>query len=528
MKKLVAISILLTLLTAAAFAQFKVGLEAAFTPDLLYITTPTGDAAKPNTTGPNNPASGDTYAGLYGGTGTFDFLTISDRWVGHDLNIKLSYTDPKAEAFGGSLQLKGGDWVVGLATSNGTTLDDFLNQTLGDWDVWGKVGIFKAYAGNGGYRGATGDYRYEGNFSDFFDKAKIDNFGIINASGDALDINNVGKGVWLGTQFGTAAMYVQADLAPVKVTLAGDFGETYPYFHKAPFLPQGAIPDQATASYSAAGGALQVSANPIEMLNLDVIYKLSGADSNTDDKLYDLPASTNSQPGGEGIWNHAFGIYANVNLDTIVSGLGVSVGYSGYTAARENQKGGLAGGAATDATRYVFPYLNGIDLRVKFGAGPLALTFNNNFSFSAVTNDDDELTYYYGYDYANGLFVDQNTNGAGRAKKDYTASYFAMYNALGVTYTVSDQLSANVSIGNTLRTYNETDEHITASKVVTDTVTDTFTAVAGVKYAFTDNVSLQSGLAFKVEGNSAQITNSTSQDWGTFTFGIPIRFKVSW
>ncbi|MDR2433026.1 MAG: hypothetical protein LBD47_00455, partial [Treponema sp.] len=90
MKKLVAISVLLVFLTAAAFAQFTVGIVADFYPDLLKATSPVGDFADENN------------STTYQGKGTFDFFSSSDAFKGHELRVSFKYVAPE-EKYGGEL-----------------------------------------------------------------------------------------------------------------------------------------------------------------------------------------------------------------------------------------------------------------------------------------------------------------------------------------------------------------------------------------------------------------------------------------
>ena len=536
MKKLVAISILLTLLAAAAFADiddadgnrkpgFSVGLEARFSPEVLKITTPTGDNANVDV----GTIDGARVGGLaYDGNGTFDFLSSAHKWTTPDLALKFSYSDPNGN-FGGLAAIDAADWILSLSAQDYDNYDmdsqnvlGFLSNPFGDWNLWGKAGIIKLYVGNEANRGVTD--RYAGNFNGMAllslrDNWARDNYGIITpgtaglAAGDvldlgsSLDINNLRRHVFGtidGKQRGNAYFALTADLSPIKVDIAGDFGRDF-----------GAI-TSGQDTYSQGGGAFRVSGKGIvDIIDFDVIYKLFGGDPTTDIKLDD-PDPT--QPDGKGLWNHSFGIFANIN---IIDGLGIGVGYSGYTAARENKKDVPTG---DEITRYVYPYINGIDLRFQFnGVENLVLTFNNNFSFGAIVNDSDSRTEVYGLD--GGLLAGANNNAASRAQ-EFSQGYFAMYNALGVSYGITDELTANVSIGNLLNTFNETDKMDESKTVIKDTTADRFHGSVSAAYSFTDNVTIEAGLEFEATSANWQKTDATTQNWGTFTFGIPVVFTV--
>jgi hypothetical protein len=520
MKKLIAVSILLTLLSAAAFAEnedaggkllpgFHVGLRGEFQPDLLKATAPTGDAANVDKTG------------AYAGNGTFDFLTANDTWKDSDLDVWLTFADPEGK-FAGRLDIDAKKWIkylansgydngVGSGVSGGSgTKDDgkaddnqsvlgFLNVPFGDWDLWGKVGIFRGFAGNTAQRGVVA--RYENVANIFVDKFKIDNYGIITPFGKHLDMNNLRRHISASstayaTEGGNAYLSLQANLDPITVDVATEMGTFFP------------LATAGEDSYSAAGGAFRVSAKGIaDIVDFDVIYKLRSVDPTTDTNL-----TSPKQPDGKGIWEHAFGLYANLN---IIDGLGIGLGYSGSVRAQETDTN--AGDIRTE-----YPYLNGIDLRFKLSMiEKLTVTFNNNISFSAVTNDDDLKTDKYGVLYTTAGFTNSGTR-----DKEYKDSYLALYNHLALSYAITDALSANVSIGNKLLAYNSTDDHDETKQIVTDITTDEFMGTAYAAYSFTRNVSMQAGLAFKVTGNTWKQTDQTAMEDGLFTFGIPIRFAI--
>ena len=498
MKKLIAISILLTVLSAAAFAEtedaggkllpgFHVRLEGKFQPDLLLVTSPTGDAANVEKN--------------YEGNGTFDFLTTYGTWQVNDLDVWITYGDPDGK-FAARVQLNAEKWINNLAAStydSDQSLLSFLNIPFGDWDLWGKVGIFRGFAGNTAQRGVVA--RYHDTADVFVDKFKIDNYGIINPFGAHLDMNNLRRNISTASadnakQGGNAYLSLQADVSPIIVDVATELGTFFP---EATAL--------ATDSYSAASGAFRVSGKGIaNLVDFDVIYKLRSFDPSTDTKV-----DTPEQPDGKGITEHAFGLYANLNL---IDGLGIGIGYSGSVRAQENETTG------TEDLRYLYPYFNGIDLRFKLSMiDKLTVTFNNNVSFSSIQNDDDILTTVYG--------VKQEVLPTpGTRDKEFTSSYLALYNHLALKYAITDALSANVSIGNKLNSYNTTNDQDETKQIVHDEATDTFIGTAYADYGFTRNVKMQAGLAIQIVGNSWKETDQTAADWGSFTFGIPIRFAI--
>jgi hypothetical protein len=533
MKKLIAVSILLTLLSAAAFAQFKVELDGKFQPDLLLVTAPTGDAANQ-----------DKGTSVYKGTGTFDFLATYGTWIKNDLDVTLSYTDPD-KRFKGLVQLNAEKWLQYLASGsydsqtsvptsapatnypsgypgqadNFQSVLGFLNIPFGDWYLWGTAGIFTGYAGNTGDRGAVGGNnhvfdgragRFHDNFNSFVDRFKVDNYGIFTPfGGPVLDIDNLGKHHQGYSNSGNAYLSLTTNLDPIAVAVGADLGGLYETLKRT---------DPVSNSYAYGGGAFRVSGSGIaDIVDFDVIYKLSGGDPSTDDKIKDVTGTNNAQPDGRGSWQHSFGLYANLG---IIDGLGIGVGYSGTVRAEEDKKV-----SASETVRYIYPLLNGIDLRFKLSMiEKLTVTFNNNISFSAISNDDDQLTDRQSIGSMQGS--GNPFGNTGTRDKEIKDSYLALYNALGVSYAITDAVKANLTLGNKLNTYNLTNNMDAGKEYQVNMTGDTFTATASALYSLTSNVKLEAGLAFLVNGTTVEITDQTTTETGSFTFGIPIRFSV--
>ncbi|MDR0584657.1 MAG: hypothetical protein LBG57_09970 [Treponema sp.] len=501
MKKLVAVSILLTLLTAGAFAQFSVGVYADFYPNLVRTTTPYGDFAD------------DTRAAIYEGAGTFDVFSSDGPFHGNELRLSLGYTDPEKK-YGGLLVIAADSWLnrdneyfqsgvssdIGINRGNGQSLLDLFAQPFDEWNVWGEVGVLKGFAGTSADRGPAGGARYNDPFAYSLDNLMMYNNGIIAPDG-YIDTYNLGKfaGGWIPagggrTEYkdaGRPYVSVTANLAPLKVAVSGDVSN---------------ITGVGNTSYNEVGAALRVSGEKIaDLISFDAIYKIYGGDPETD-QAGNLP----DQPDGLGLWGHNFGLIANVSLfDT----LGITAGYSGYAYTREKD--------TNTSQTYVYPYYNGIDLRVDFsGVDKLLVSFNNNISFSTFKGDNDQDR-DYGVD---AVVPYRGWNDA----TDVSAGYLGLYNGLGVKYNITDSLFATLNLANLLKSTTVTDES------GTDTITtvwseDTFRAYAGAGYAFGDHVLLETGLVFDVGGESLDISNASAASYngGTFTFAIPIRFKVA-
>jgi hypothetical protein len=276
-----------------------------------------------------------------------------------------------------------------------------------------------------------------------------------------------------------------------------------------------------------------VSAEKVaDLVSVDAIYKFAGGDYDTENKL-----SGNTQPSGDGSWGHAFGLYANLHLlDT----LGIGLGYSGFTSVQEK----FRSPSDTEYT-YRFPYYNGINLHVNFsGVDKLSISFINNVSFSTMRGTDDEKTVTVGLNGSASPYITtwtaagMGSSGMPLSDSDISEGYLALSNALGAKYNITDQLAASFQIANRLFSYTETGKVNIArergNEVVLKSGANDFRAGLGAEYAL-GNVTLGTGLLFDLLTHSQSLTannglNNTGNetwDWGTFTFGIPIQFKVT-
>jgi hypothetical protein len=509
MKKLVAVSILLTLLSVAAFAQFTVGVTADFYPDLLKATGPTGDGT-------------DNLSPIYQGVGTFDLFSTSDTWVGSELRLGLGYTEPGEARYGATLQFKMDELVRRNIFFQGTdsylsdgdpaaSLLDWVQAPFGDWNVWGKVGILKGYVGNTADRGIAGNMRYnDATITAFFDDIKMDNYGIIMPAFMVPDANipNLVHTVQYGYRdvfnlktFPTAPGNVggrpyfslTADLAPLQIAVAGDLGPEDAYTTGA----------QDPLGYNKVGAAVRVSGADIaDLLSFDVIYKIRGGDPTAEEDNSQV-----EQPDARGLWGHNFGAVVNLSL---IDSLGIGVGYSGYAYAQEKRDN-------PNAQRFIYPYYNGIDLRFNFtGVDKLTVNFNNNISFATINGDDNTDTTI------NGGFGGLAPNGD--LQEDQSAGYLSLYNALGFKYQVTEDLYGSLQLMNTLSSGTYTDQNDNKTVVSGDV----FRAILGAGYSI-GKVALETGLAFNFENGSYDMPSGGGANYngGAFTFAIPIHFSVA-
>jgi hypothetical protein len=581
MKKLIAISILLTLLTAAAFAQFGFKITGEFYPDLLKITAPTGDATEPDT----DKTGGATPTVPYLGVGTVDFFSASNWPAGPGLSMEFSYKEREYERYGGkftialSNMVKRGMGVLQSADLSNTAanLMTVVSSGFGDWELWGKVGIVKGKAGNTGDSGEAGDHEYTDAFNFLSDGVSNGGYGLwvpgttskSDAAGNSYTMTNASSlGVFNLQSYPSATIgmpgkpYFQltADLqslnVPVKVSLAGDMsrvtddaltglGVTAPEMDLSAGMaglniadlinsimggggddPIGPFPyDGNPEGYRKVAAAARVDGSKIaDLVSFSVIYKLYGGDFDTEDKRQ-VTATDPTQPNGDGFTAHSFGLFANLDL---LDSLGIGLAYSGFVVSRE--KNNNVAGVDGDAT-YRYPYYNGIDLHVNFtGVDKLTINFNNNISFSTIKGSDSTDTITVGINKGSAIGGQQGADYAGLGDSYRSQGYLSLYNALGVKYQISEPMYVNFQVANRLYSYTETwkAEKGRASEYIGKDGSDNFRVGLGAGYKLNDSVELSSGLVFDLASYTHNETNGgvNNFDWGTFTFGIPIYFKV--
>ncbi|GHV96143.1 hypothetical protein AGMMS50293_24630 [Spirochaetia bacterium] len=471
MKKLIAVSILLVLLSATAFAQFKVGFKADIAPEFLAVKAPTGDYK--DATPDDNKA-------------TFDLLS-SSFFDATELRLTFGYTGENVQAL---LELKLDDLIKrGNDTATGG-LDSILASSFGDYYVKGTAGKLYGYFGNTADRGKTTAGRYQ-NFNDYL-RFKVDNFGIItgvttttgsspsNLAVTAIDVNSL-RNNGATSQAATKGPYVSFGLnfSPIFIEIASDLGM------------EQVINATNANSQSKVGGAFRVSGEKVaDLVNFDVIYRISGRDTNT-----------RKDSNNTGSWNNSFGLYANLALtDTF----GISAGYSGAVLVTE--KNDVAGVGTIKTTN---PFYSGIDLRFFFsGVDKLKITFNNNISFAGNKGSSSA--------------TENNVGVTGTLSDGEKDSWFALYNALGADYAITDKLTGTLQLANVLGVTKEE-----ATGYESTNTKDIFEVALSTLYKFNANVNFEAGVLLGITSEKDEATGSTSGDAGYIYFGIPLRFKVT-
>ena len=457
----------------------------------------------------------------------------------------------RGERVGGSLQFR---------AHNDVSFTGFW-----DWDLWLRFGPwFKVLAGNTAQRGQVERYQH---FDDFL-KTKIDNFGLIypvwqvngeNVSGNnantiasfpwgyAAPGENKGFAAFAGTD--TADLFIPAGSASrqqqgflveftyAPVTVSASVGGLFEELSRPYKMPWEYPEASATVlnRYDATfdplvrrGVALAFRAEGarlFNMLTMSAVYKYASS------YLAKPKAEKPSDVIEEKVGNHAYGFYANVV--TPLPGLGVSAGYSGLYQTWDNPKAAqtVVDNTSLDYDSHIlsanksvmFPIYSGVDLRIRYAGIPnLGITLNNNFSFGNVfaTVNKKEL-FIKGWSYEYQLNEDTVANVENRNEV-----YFGLYNALGFTYKLTDELAIDLQLANQMGTFT-----LYWEKDPIQSLTNNFGIYHGATFTIIEKnlvtASIRGGLDLKLSSYSYQSpADAKTHKAGYMDFGIPIGLKL--
>ena len=474
----------------------------------------------------------------YFGEGRRDLFSSSSLLAANRLYLDLRWTsrDQNAEMFvrvdGRGLVNAANNSMLDTRNGESGALQQVLDATFEEWEFIGRAGIFTAVLGNRATRGKTGGGARLVDAGTAIQTMWLDRYVMANMGfvlpvhggattllGDARHAQT-GPGGLGGGDAGMVAAWTNAGFKEVNSFRRwGGLGLSNlnrPYF----MLSTSVIPSLLTIdiagdmsnfgaldpnSYTRFGGGIRFSSDLADLLTLDLIYKIHGGDPNTREN-----AAGNAQPDGLGRTNHVVGLVTRLHL---IDALGITFGYSVMVNNFEDNQ--LA------STRS--PVLHGIDLRFNFNAiDNLIITFNNNISFSTFRGSNDANTA--------DVWTVLGTHGiaapVAAQGREMRQGYFGMYNILGVRFMMSDNFGVNLHLQNTLRRF-------TASNNLADTsstrVQNQFIGQAVAEYGLTTNVLVGGGLGFIFNTTSQDFTNGGVNNYsvGTFTFSVPLRFRVT-
>ena len=542
MKKLIAVSVLFTLLATAAFAQFRANLLLDFFPEVLTMTNPTGDWN----------SHGHT-AVPYWGEGRRDILSSSSLFRNNALYLDLRWISPdqNAEAY---VRVDGRGMVDAANNSflargsQGANLHQLLEATFEDWHFRGTVGMFTGFLGNTPNRGKTGGAaRFVGAGTginpEWLDRYLMWNMGFVAPTYHS--IATLAPYGHLGTHSGAPWMGGGGNFMETNnFNRRAEFGRTQtlmPYFMLSTAVLPGLLsidiagdmsgftpgnPDVAgdPNSFRRFGGGARASLDLVDLLTLDVIYRFHGGDPNTlETERFPPNPAGQAEPDNAARGTHVAGFVTRLHL---IDTLGISLGYSVMIVTEEDTR---ISAAVVHEKRH--PVLHGIDLRLNFNAiDRLAITLNNNVSFSVFrgTNDANVIDRFMapigGY-FGAGV-PHNNTNG-----REIRQNYIGLYNILGIRFALTDNMAVNLHLQNTLRRFNTNDNSIDGQ--VERTVTrfnNQFIGQGIAEYGLTNNVLVGGGLGFIFNHSSRDISGAQAAPnygIGTFTFSVPLRLRMT-
>ncbi|MCL2044683.1 MAG: hypothetical protein FWG89_11155 [Treponema sp.] len=553
MKKTAATCALIFFACSGVFAEKPFTVTVDTLVDGLYIRKFTGDY------GSNTPAQqGSPY--LFQADGTITGFQSSAFDNGIRGRLGLSYT---GERLGGLLQLRG--------NFDTTAMGDWKDLDIWDWEAWARPAPWvRVLAGNQVQRGEIAYYH---NFEELL-TTRLDGFGIMQpewqrnpvfSGGNNFDTTqfpwgysqpgmNMGFARFWSTDtnnlFLPAGMekrkplnvLVDLDFGPlvsVPVTLSASVGGLFSSTSEPFDTPFGIFDETRLIDYNTVHppvltnnfsfGLRLESAEIAELFSLAAVYKHS-------ESLLSKPQAVEMHNMiGEVIRNHAFGLYANI---TPLEDFGISVGYSGELRTQTNplyretrlvnmrpeEMDELWG---VEYGEIVSPFYNGIDLRFSYtGLERFAFTLNNNITFArmqGVFNDDTNAVYANSWAYRGYL----NDLERSSATRDRSESYLGLYNALGVKYSITPSLAADVQAANQYGVFKLKWERDDAR-----TYTNYFGLYSGLTYTITERenmqATLQGGIALRLSSYFYDDpgTGITCHRAGIIEFGIPLRLKV--
>ena len=409
-----------------------------------------------------------------------------------------------------------------LVTETGRSVNwyDFLRHSFDEYYFLGRTRFFTGYLGNTPNRGKVDDFN---TFTDdVLRTVVVEHYGV-NLPADDAGFNETGHDAnnfmtRPVTEFGVAdpyewvmpyfmldtrlAMRLGKLVFPVSMQLATDPGQNSGI---------------TGSSYKRYNGSVRFSAEKIaDLITFDAIYRIRGGDPTVLD-TYD-PAHNSGgviQPDGRGTTAHIFGLYTNIHK---VPNFGIGLGYTGYLVTYEDDKN--TNKLTTRETITTSgPLYSGIDLRLQYtGIEKMTITLNNNVSFATAD---------YSTETAKSIGI------LGIPLNSFTSqSWFALYNALGLDYQLTDDLALSFQIGNR---YGLITTNSSVPGGGYSTAEMTRMQLGGGAFAAYQirNILVQAGFAFRYLQDSysdnapgAQTTAATRDaNGGTIDIAIPIRVR---
>jgi len=477
MKKVVAISILLALLTISVYAQdeskWKVGLDAMFTTDALWATkgsyesetetSATGSATTKTTSefGKYQKGSISWFGNYHGdGTGKDNANAIHSPAPDNRLTLTISNTGENYQALA---RIGLDNWAQrfayrGNGDLNQNAYNDAQNVTVGQfllngipYDYWlkGNAGIFKGTIGTEGWTGWVDPRAVWGQWN-CFPNNEFNRFFVYTAK----------DGKFAGDNFRTMGEW--GEIAAFGIQPIDMIQVAFGYRYTPGWGWNGQADEDPWASKSFINGSFMVSGRPVEGITFDLFYSVMGQDKNTlyrdsDGGSYHYGTSPSGADGG---WVNLLGAYVGVDK---IENLGLSLGYTMHFNVLE--KGALADPETgvpypnqqrTMAVTYNTPLTSGVDIKVKYsGIDKIGLNFNTNLSFAGTKGKGDR----YATNKVPGTKVTEYTKdlGGNNSFDGQSDSWFHLHTGIAADLKLLDGVALVFSLFDELGVYSTKD-----------------------------------------------------------------------
>jgi len=556
MKKLVAISVLLVLLTASVsvFAQdegkWTGGFGANFSTDTLWWTSMTGKSELSVTDQPTQTQEFGDYAngslswfGDYhggGGTGKDNAQTIHAPAPDNRMTV---YIDNKGENYRVHAEIGLDNWAERFAyrgdgpAGNGGAYDGAGNFTVGTfllyglpYEYWigGNAGVFSASIGTEGWGGWVDGRATWGQWNAKPDH-NLNRFGVYRP-GD--------RGITIGDNFRTRNEW--GEIAGFGIQPIDMVRISFGYRYTPGWWWNPSEDGDPTGNFSYINGSFMISARPADGITLDLFYSVMGKDKQTS---YRDPDTTVNN------WDNILGAYLGLDM---IQNVGVSLGYT--MVFQKYETGGratwdaLAGAldpntpypGYSEAVKFKGPITSGVDIKLNYsGIDKVGLNFNNNLSFARAkgkgTPEDSA------FDGGKGILTDYQIGFSGDPiYSGYSESWFLWDTALCADLKVLDGVALIFSVANRFSRQASKDTTPLDAFITQETAykVNKLNTMLSAKFGM-GAVTFGAALFFQVDSKAVDyegtnnnpalakpITVKYEGNTNVYSFGIPITFGV--
>jgi hypothetical protein len=523
MKKLVAISVLFVMLSAAVFAQddegkWKFGFTAQYTTDLLLAKSASGKSEETRTVGSTSTTWKNEFGAFNKGWINFFGNHELQSWTplpAPSSRILLSIAN-SGENYDVYADISMDGWANEWA--NGKGVLDFLSSGYADWYAKGTAGIFNAQVGTSGYGGFVST---RATWNDWYGWNQLCRFSVWRAYGDE-------GGFLVGNDFRTWPTW--GNIAAVGIALGDNFKFSLGYSIKTDqeyAAGSNGTNDNAgdgkdinwwgdgTDTKSWINGSFMLNGRITDAIAFDLFYAVKGNDDNTFSRVVGAP---------NGSWGNIIGAYIGIDA---IENLGLSLGYTvNFNAYDAGGRTNTSDATKVDPITFTAPIYSGIDIHVSYsGIDKIGLTFNNNISLASVKGQKYEAT------------ADKYTLGFGEFRsgtpdlpgENASQDWFHWDSELKASLGFIDGVPLTLHLGNRLGVTTNVTDPTGSSKTTTTNTSNEFRVSLNANYGV-GAATLGTGLFFSIASTGYKLDEKDHTFDGTknvTTFGIPIMFKVA-